>query len=119
MQRMKVPRCFGSMFFSMLFLPMSTQTTQGQAPAPGASVAVRMVEALDSSKDPAGKQYRACITKPVDVGNGVTIPQGTAAAVTLANSAAPPPPSAAPASGSMQCQGFHGIPDGRLRHPVY
>jgi len=45
-----------------------------------------MMEAIDSGKDPAGKQYRAVVAAPVDAGNGVTIPEGAVAAVTLANS---------------------------------
>jgi hypothetical protein len=70
-----------------LFVSMiSTQTTEAQAPVPGTSVSVRMLEAVDSGKDPAGKQYRASVTKAVDAGNGVIIPQGAAAAVTLVNS---------------------------------
>jgi len=54
-----------------------------QASAP---VSVRMLDAIDSSKDPAGKQYRASVTKEADGGNGVIIPRGAAAAVTLVNS---------------------------------
>jgi hypothetical protein len=43
-----------------------------------------MIDTVDSGNDPAGKQYRASVTKAVDAGNGVTIPQGAVAAVTLA-----------------------------------
>ncbi|HEY5054563.1 MAG TPA: hypothetical protein VII58_00285 [Acidobacteriaceae bacterium] len=70
----------------MLFLVsiISTPALPAQAPAAGAAVAVRMMEAIDSSKDPAGKQYRASVTKAVDAGNGLMIPQGAVAAVTLA-----------------------------------
>jgi len=64
----------------------STKALDAQAPVTGATVAVKMMEAVDSSKDPAGKQYSASVTKAVDAGNGVTIPQGAVAAVTLANS---------------------------------
>jgi hypothetical protein len=45
-----------------------------------------MIDAVDSASDPAGKQYRASVTKAVDAGNGLTIAQGAAATVTLANS---------------------------------
>ncbi|MGH9756979.1 MAG: hypothetical protein ACRD4M_04530, partial [Candidatus Acidiferrales bacterium] len=41
---------------------------------------------MDSSKDPAGKQYRASVTKAVDAGNGVKILRGAPAVVTLENS---------------------------------
>ncbi len=43
-----------------------------------------MTDAVDSGSDPAGKQYRATVTKPVNADNGVTIAQGAAATVTLA-----------------------------------
>jgi hypothetical protein len=78
----------GLLCFSMLFFvsTVSTLELDAQAPAAGASVGVRMMEAIDSSKDPAGKQYRASVMKSVDAGNGVMIPQGALAAVTLANS---------------------------------
>jgi hypothetical protein len=58
----------------------------GQAqnlPAPGTTLGVRILEAADSSKDPAGKQYRGMVLKPVDAGNGNTIPAGSMAMVTL------------------------------------
>ena len=73
-----------------MFLLASVSTPQvlhaQPAPAAGPTVGVRMIEAIDSGKDPAGKQYRGSVTKAVDVGNGVTIPQGATAAVTLMNS---------------------------------
>ena len=53
------------------------------APAAGTTVAVRMVEAVDSSRDPAGKQYRGMVMKAADAGNGTTIPAGSVAMVTL------------------------------------
>jgi hypothetical protein len=53
------------------------------ASAAGTTVAVRMVEAVDSSRDASGKQYRGMVTKPADAGNGTTIPQGSVAMVTL------------------------------------
>jgi hypothetical protein len=86
MRRMKVPACFGPLSFSMFLLVSmaSTQALRAQnAPASGTSVVVRMIDAVDSGSDPAGKQYRASVTKPVNTGNGVTIPQGAAATVTL------------------------------------
>ncbi len=77
------PRFF-SIFLLASMASWQPRDAQAQAPAVGAPVAVRMLEAVDSGKDPAGKQYRARIDKAVDAGNGVTIPSGAAAIVTLA-----------------------------------
>lgn len=58
----------------------------GQAqnlPAAGTTLAVRILEAVDSSKDPAGKQYRGTVTAAADAGNGVSIPRGSMVMVTL------------------------------------
>ncbi len=94
MREMKVPAYFGPLFLSMcvvavLLLPVAvTQTlhAQAQAPAAGTSVVVRMLDAVNSAKDPAGKQYRAAVTKMVNAGNGVIIRQNSVAAVTLTKS---------------------------------
>ena len=89
MRKVKFPAFLGPLSFSMFLLVSmaSTHTLHAQpAPAPGTTVVVQMMDALDSGSDPAGKQYRASVTKPVDTGNGVTIRQGAAAAVTLASS---------------------------------
>jgi hypothetical protein len=90
MRQIKASAYFLPLFLSMFFLTSITVTqplrAQGQAPAAGTSVTVRMIEGIDSSKDPAGKQYRASVTKAVDAGNGITIAQGAVAAVTLENS---------------------------------
>ena len=62
----------------------SNPTGQAQnLPAAGTTLAVRILEAVDSSKDPAGKQYRGMVTTAVDAGNGVTIPRGSMAMVSL------------------------------------
>ena len=45
-----------------------------------------MIDAVNSAKDPAGKQYRAAVTKMVNAGNGVIIRQNSVAAVTLTKS---------------------------------
>lgn len=85
MRRITAPPFCGPIFLSIFLLactPLHAQT----APPAGTSVAVRMLDAVDSSRDPAGKQYRASVTKAVDAGNGVMIPQGAVAAVTLVNS---------------------------------
>ena len=93
MRRTKVPAYFGFLSFSMfllatLLVPMtSTHALRAQnAPASGTSVVVKMVDPVDSNNDPAGKQYRASVTKPVNAGNGVTIAQGAAATITLVSS---------------------------------
>ncbi len=82
MRKMKVPAFFGPLCFAMVLL--ATHALHAQAPAVGAPVVVRMLEAVNSGNDPAGKQYRARINKAVDAGNGVRIPLGAAAVVTLA-----------------------------------
>src|SRR6266567_6234740 len=92
MRKMKAPAYVGGLFFSMVLAASllvsipSTPALSAQAPAAGAAVVVRLAEPVNSSKDPAGKQYRASVTKAVEAGNGVTIPQGAVAAVSLANS---------------------------------
>ena len=53
------------------------------APAAGVSISVKMIDAADSQTDPAGKQYRASVSKAVNVEAGVQIPQGTPATVIL------------------------------------
>ena len=57
------------------------------APTPGTTVEVRMIETVDSSRDPAGQQYRATVTQTVNAGS-VTIQQGAVATVTLARNGA-------------------------------
>ena len=88
MRRPRVPAYIGlTLFFVLLLASLNLrQALHAQAPAAGSSVTVRMVEGIDSGKDPAGKQYRASVTRAVDAGNGVTIPRGAIAAVTLVNS---------------------------------
>lgn len=56
------------------------------APAAGTSVAVRLIDAVNSAHDAAGKQYRASVTRAVDAGHGETIPLGAIAAVRLVSS---------------------------------
>jgi len=85
MVRISAPFCFGPLCLSAILLAF-TPSARSQAPAAGASISVRMIDGIDSSTDPAGKQYRASVAKPVDAGNGVIIPEGAEAAVTLANS---------------------------------
>ena len=52
--------------------------------APGTSVEVRMIDALDSNNNVAGKTYRAAVTKAVTAGS-VMIPQGAIATVIVTN----------------------------------
>ncbi len=93
MHQVKVPVCFGFVLVCIFFLSTAltcTQTLQAQevpaqtAPVAGTTVVVRMIDAVDSGSDPAGKQYKTSVTKQVNAGNSVTIPQGAAATVTLA-----------------------------------
>jgi sulfur carrier protein ThiS len=85
---MKAPAYFLPLFLPVFFVPSTafTGVLHAQAPAAGASVSVKMLDTVNSGSDPAGKQYRASVTKPVDAGNGVTIAQGAAATVTLTRS---------------------------------
>jgi hypothetical protein len=84
MKRIKVAVHLVPVFFTS-FLMSSAPVLGAQTQASGASVAVRMIDPVDSSRDPAGKQYRASVTKAVDAGNGVSIQQGAVAVVMLAN----------------------------------
>jgi len=56
---------------------------QSNATAVGTTLAVRMTEAVDSTKDGMGRQYHGIVTKPASAGS-VTIPQGSVAIVMLA-----------------------------------
>ena len=86
MPRTQISTTFAPLLLSFfLLVQLAAARACAQAPA-SASVAVRMIDSIDSSKDPAGKQYRASVTKAVDTGNGVMIPQGAPAAVALVNS---------------------------------
>jgi hypothetical protein len=64
----------------------STPVLHAQAPAAGTTVAIKMIDTVNSATDPAGKQYRASVATAVDSGNGISIPQGAAATVTLTRS---------------------------------
>ena len=88
---MNGPACFVWRLLSMCLVTAiaATPTLHAQTQTPPAadmSVAVRMVDAVNSAKDPAGKQYRASVAKAVDFGNGVTIPQDALAYVRLVDS---------------------------------
>ena len=52
------------------------------APALSTTLAVRLVEQIDSGK-PSGQPYRGVVTKAATAGNGVTIPSGSLAMITL------------------------------------
>ena len=58
------------------------------APSAGATVSVRMIDAVDSGSDSAGRQYRAIVSEPADAGNGVMISRGSPATVTLVRDSA-------------------------------
>jgi hypothetical protein len=88
MRRKNILCSRGRFFFAIIIAALSTQAmaAHAQAPSSGVSVAVKMMDAVDSNIDPAGKQYRATVAKAVNAGNGVMIPQGAIAAVTLTSS---------------------------------
>jgi len=69
----------------MLWVPIASgQQTSAAVPQPVApTIAVKMIDLVDSTRDPAGKQYRAGLIRPVNIGNGVIIAQGSAATVVL------------------------------------
>jgi hypothetical protein len=48
------------------------------------TIAVKMIDSVNSNQDPPGKQYRAGLIRPVNIGNGVIVAQGSPATVTLA-----------------------------------
>ena len=64
--------------------PQAQSAPAQNAPPAGATVAVRMIDGIDSSKDPAGKQYRAVVTRPINPGNNGFAGQVSVATVTLA-----------------------------------
>ncbi len=90
MRQTNVSASLGLLFLSMALVASTdfTQALDAQAPAAGTTVAVRMLDAVNSGSDPARKQYRASVTKEVTAANGITIAQGSAAIVTLTNSGA-------------------------------
>ncbi len=67
--------------------PTSVAPSAQNVPLPGTTVEVKLIDAVDSAKDSAGKRYRAIVTKAVNAGS-VVIPQGAAATVTLARNGA-------------------------------
>jgi len=72
-------------FCMMLCVPIASgQRTSAAVPQQVApTIAVKMIDLVDSTRDPAGKQYRAGLIRPVNIGNGVIIAQGSAATVVL------------------------------------
>jgi hypothetical protein len=82
------PLSFAMLLAATLLVSIVSMPLRAQAPAAGTTIAVKMIDTVNSGSDPAGKQYRASVTKPVDAGNGVTIAQGTTAMVTLTGSGA-------------------------------
>jgi hypothetical protein len=75
----------------LLWVPIAsgqqTSATGAPQPAAGPTVVVRMIDPVDSSSAPAGKQYRVSLIRPVNAGNGVIIVQGSPATVTLVRNA--------------------------------
>jgi len=77
--------CELALFCMLLGVPIASgQQTAPAVPEPAAyNVAVKMIDLVDSSSDPAGKQYRAGVVRPVAMGNWIIIAQGSAATVVL------------------------------------
>jgi hypothetical protein len=87
MCRIKVSVSFELVFFSIFLVASIAFTLPLHAQAVvDATIAVRMIDAVNSTSDPAGRQYRASVTRTVDAANGVVIANGSAAVVTVAKS---------------------------------
>ena len=84
MRRINASAYPGPLFLSLLVL--ASTALHAQAPAAGTTVSVKMIDTVNSGSDPAGKQYRASVAKAVTAANGIAIPQGAAATVTLTSS---------------------------------
>jgi hypothetical protein len=67
--------------------PEAVQVQSTPGPPVITNVTVRLVDAVNSSTDPAGKRYRAVVTREATAGN-VQIPQNTLASITLAQQSA-------------------------------
>jgi hypothetical protein len=69
----------------MLWVPIASgQQTSAAIPQPvGPTIPVKMIDAVDSSLDSAGKQYRAGVIRPINIGNGVMVAQGSPATAVL------------------------------------
>jgi hypothetical protein len=80
--------------FAFLFVATSLWAQSGAPvnPSPqnlaaaGTTLAVRMIEPVDSNRPSGGNQYRGMVVKAVDGGNGITIPAGSIAIVALTKS---------------------------------
>jgi hypothetical protein len=88
MRTSKAPAFFGPLFLSITLAAsvITAPALRAQAPAAGTTVAVKMIDTVESGSDSAGKQYRASVTKAVTASNEIAIPQGAAATVTLTSS---------------------------------
>ena len=78
-------KAYSGPLFLSIFLLAST-ALHAQAPAAGTTVSVKMIDTVNSGSDPAGRQYRASVTKAVTAANGIAIAQGAAATITLTSS---------------------------------
>ena len=92
MRQITRPRVCALVFFCMLlWVPIASgqqvSATGTPQPVAGTTVVVRMIDAVDSGSDPAGKQYRASVAGPVNAGNNITIAQGSVATITLVRNA--------------------------------
>jgi hypothetical protein len=85
MNAMRRINAYSGLLFLSISLLAST-ALHAQAPAAGTAVSVKMIDTVNSAGDPAGKQYRASVAKAITAANGIAIPQGSAATVTLTRS---------------------------------
>jgi hypothetical protein len=73
-----------ALFCMFLLVPIAPGQTSAAVPQPvAATIPVKMIDPVDSSLDPAGKQYRAGVIRPINIGNGVMVAQGSPATVVL------------------------------------
>src|SRR5207248_6337613 len=65
--------------------PLVSQPAAGSEIAlpTGTAVSVKLADAIDSARDPFGKQYAASVAAPVDTAGGATIAAGSRATVVL------------------------------------
>ncbi|HKV52769.1 MAG TPA: hypothetical protein VJO52_16360 [Gemmatimonadaceae bacterium] len=90
MRHANEPRLCGCLcslsILAALASPSALQAQTQNSSAIGTKMIVRIIERVNTGSDPAGKQYRAVVTRSVAEGNGVAIASGAHATVTLTGS---------------------------------
>src|SRR5689334_1204692 len=66
----------------ILVVAQSARGSEVALPA-GTAVSVKLADRIDSEHDSFGKQYKAAITAPLQLTDGVTIPAGSHATIVL------------------------------------